>query len=476
MHRAALALVFAVLTVGLLSTGCGGLETPPPPTVTRVPSATPTVEVADQQVATTTPLPQTGAVAPTATPPVLPTATLTSVPTATPFPPPTATSTQALPQAVVREGPLNVRTGPGTSYPGLGQLEAGTTVAITGQNEEGTWWQIDYESGAEGAAWVSAEYIQTSADVEAEAVEAPPVPATSVPAFAGKIVFQETSGGRIFIINANGTGLLQLSQGLDPALSPDGTKVAFTRWTVPAGIYLINVDGTQERLLTEVQQGKSPEWSLDGKAIAFTHRSGGDFDFYWDSEEGIVIKVEDQHWKIGVADVATGEFHDVHSEAHSFSPSWSNDGWWLVYDGEKGLMLTDATGDSTRWQQVSYGFSRDMSPDWSPAPGSDAWGAPIAFMVFHNDHHEIHTILPNGQGQARLTASPMFEAAQNSVAPEWSPDGRWIAFLTDRRGTWEVWVMRADGSEQRPLFRPGVLEGIEFHYEAQSEQVLDWGP
>jgi TolB protein len=360
-------------------------------------------------------------------------------------------------------------------YPTLGQLEAGTVVEIIGQNEEGTWWQIDYESGAGGRAWVSAEYVQTSDEVEFEVLEAPPVPATAVPAFAGKIVFQEVSGGRIFVINANGTGLRQLTEGLDPALSPDGIKVAFTRWTAPAGIYLINVDGTEERLLTEVQQSKSPEWSLDGTKIAFTHRSGGGFDFYWDSEKEIVIKTEDPHWVIGVADVATGEFADVHSETHSFSPSWSNDGWWLVYDGVKGLMLTDATADSMRWRQVSYRV-RDMSPDWSPAPGSDAWGAPIAFMVFHNDHYEIHTILPSGQGQTRLTASPMFEAAQNSVAPEWSPDGRWIGFLTDRRGMWEVWVMRADGSQQQPLFRPGVLEGIEFRYEAQSEQVLDWGP
>lgn len=480
MRRTMRALVSVLIGVSFLSAGCGGLETPPPPTVTRAPSPTPTIEVVGQQIDPTTVATSAApeaTLAPMDLPVVLPTAAATAAPTLTPSPLPAETSTPALPVALVREGPLNVRTGPGSAYARLGQLEEDAVVQIVGRNSESTWWQISFESGAESRAWVSAEFIQTSGPIEAEVAEAPAVPATTSTtsqAFAGKIVFQEVSGGRIFVIGASGTGLQQLGEGLDPALSPDGTVVAFVRWRPPAGIYLINADGTDERLLTEVEQAKSPEWSADGKRIAFSHRSGGGFDYFWDSENRAMIKREDPHWKLGVADVSTGAFFDVHSEDHSFSPSWSNDGWWLVYDGEKGLMLTDATGESTRWQNVTY-LVRDMSPDWSPEPRGDAWAAPIAYMVFHNDHWEVHTILPSGQGGSRLTPSPMFQAPQNSVAPDWSPDGRWIAFLTDRRGAWEIWAMRHDGSQQQPLFAPGILEGIEFHYEAQSEQVLDWG-
>ena len=472
MRYTASSLFFTLLVSSLLSTGCGGLATPLPPTVTRMPTATPTTKAEVQRAAP----PPTPTLQLTATSPPPPTATSIPTPTFTPSPLPTSTPTPVPPQAVVREGPLNVRTGSGTVYPRIGQLKEGTEVEITGRNEESDWWQIAYEAGEEGRGWVAAEYVETSGEIAVEVVEAPSVPPTLVSTFTGKIVFQERSGGRIFIINADGSGLRQLTHGLDPALSPDGTKAAFTRWEDPGGIYLINVDGTDERLLSEVEQPKNPEWSRDGTKIAFTHRSGGGWVYYWDSVKEQLIKQEDPHWKLGVADVVTGKFADVPCDDHSFVPSWSTDGWWLVYDGEQGLMLTDPTGwESGRWQQLSYGV-RDMSPDWSPEPRDPPWAAPIAYMVYHNDHWEIYSILPNGQGRTRLTSSPLFEAPQNSVAPDWSPDGKWIAFLTDRRGKWEIWVMRSDGSRQQPLFPGSVLEGIEFRYEAQSEQVLDWGP
>lgn len=495
MCRMGLSLLLTLLIIGLslLAIGCGGLEAPPVPTVTRIPTATPVAEVEVQRPTPTVPPPTPtsdllagSGEAVTVTPFPQPSATMTPLPTSPPPAVPTgthtlmSTPTSILPQAVVREGPLNVRTGPGTLYPRIGQLAEGTAVEITGRDEEGSWWQITYETGRDEQAWVSANFIQASGDITPEVVEAPPVPPTLTSAFTGKIVFQERSGGRIFIINANGTGLRELTYGLDPALSPDGTKVAFTRWGNPEGIYLINVDGTQERLLTNVKQPKCPEWSRDGTKIAFTHRSGGGWRYFWDSEKQVLVKHEDPYWKIGVADAVTGQFFDLSTDEYSFTPSWSTDGWWLLYDGQKGLMLTDPIRESKRWQQVTYGV-RDMSPDWAPRPvrsgevGDDPWAAPIAYMVFHNDHWEIHTILPSGQGDTRLTPSPMFEAPQNSVAPNWSPDGKWIAFLTDRRGKWEIWIIQPDGSRQQPLFSPGILEGIEFHYEAQSEQVLDWG-
>jgi Tol biopolymer transport system component len=64
--------------------------------------------------------------------------------------------------------------------------------------------------------------------------------------------------------------------------------------------------------------------------------------------------------------------------------------------------------------------------------------------------------------------------AYNNASPAWSPDGSQIAFLTDRTGRWEIWVMKADGSNQQPLFPAETLAGIALQYKGADEQMISW--
>ena len=61
----------------------------------------------------------------------------------------------------------------------------------------------------------------------------------------------------------------------------------------------------------------------------------------------------------------------------------------------------------------------------------------------------IYVVRADGSGLRNLTPKPVGAYA----APAWSPDGRKIAFVSDRDGNSEVYVMNADGSGQRSLTR-----------------------
>lgn len=123
---------------------------------------------------------------PTATATALPpTETPTPEPTATPTetPQPTATPTEtpiAQPQASTTSA-INVRSGPGTAYPVVAQLQPGRPVDILGRNGDGTWWQVLLGSGDEG--WVAASVVNVSGPMDDVAVAAniPPAPVQPTP-------------------------------------------------------------------------------------------------------------------------------------------------------------------------------------------------------------------------------------------------------------------------------------------------------
>jgi uncharacterized protein YraI len=107
------------------------------------------------------------------------TATATTQPGETPKP---TLPTQAALQAVTL---VNVRTGPGTEYPAIGQLKAGDTALVTGRSADGAWWQIVFPPNTSGLGWLSAAYVQANQQAASVPIVAgPPLPPTntSVPA------------------------------------------------------------------------------------------------------------------------------------------------------------------------------------------------------------------------------------------------------------------------------------------------------
>ena len=109
----------------------------------------------------------------------------------------------------------------------------------------------------------------------------------------------EPSNSEIFVANADGTGMQNLTNatGYDDdgaAWSPDGTKIAFTRFIGSAGeIFVMNADGSGlVNLTNDPSSDMDPTWSPDGTKIAFTTNRGptGDNEIFVMNADGTSLQ------------------------------------------------------------------------------------------------------------------------------------------------------------------------------------------
>jgi uncharacterized protein YraI len=403
------------------------------------------------------------------------------------------------PTLTVSANALNVRQGPGINYPVIDVLHLGDQQAVTGRNADSSWYQVAMTGKPNSQGWVSAAFVQLNGDSASVPVAAAPQPpVASAPAAASassrsagnKIVFQTSSGGPIYVVNPNGSGLRYLTHGIDPAISPDGQQVAFTRWDgtglgVTGSVWVINLDGSGERqVVGGLNQPKAPSWSPDGKQVVINEQHGGRVVI--DPKKDCLVAPNgrivfcrpiDPNWGLTTINMDTGTFQDQVHDAKSFGPSWSPTQPDLVISqGQRGLVQVDLQKGTQ--SQITNDPS-DRAPLFSPD------GTQIVESYWQNDHWEIHKMNADGSGAVRLTETPVTVLVDqqlagqtphswDNAAPVWSPDGSQIAFLTNRNGGWEVWIMNADGSNQHPLFPNGMPGGLSVDYQGQSERVMSW--
>jgi Tol biopolymer transport system component len=259
----------------------------------------------------------------------------------------------------------------------------------------------------------------------------PAATADALQTATGKIAFSSDRSGtwRIYVANADGSGLRSVTKGEAPAWSADGRKIAFHR---AGGLYVIDASGTNERSLGA---GWNPTWSPDGRKLAFHTGVGLGGGLYVMSADGSNRRLLVSH------EFASPGWGDYAVQ----SPAWSPDGRTIAfvranYDEGFGLYTTSADGSGSP-RPLPNGWAQDR-PAWSPD------GSRVAFETVDYGGDQVGSLaFPSGSDfRAHVT-----NATGYAGDPAWSPDGRSIAFTrsSPRGAPTRIFVVRADGSVRR---------------------------
>ena len=223
-------------------------------------------------------------------------------------------------------------------------------------------------------------------------------------------------------------------------------------------IYVMDLDGKNQRRLTNHPKNDwSPSWSPDGKRIVFISNRDGHVHVHgWPTYE------------IYVMDADGGNQQNLTNDPNDDrNPSWSPDGKRIVFSSERdGRVMDGVPTDEIYVMDADGGnpqnLTNDLNEDWDPSWSPD--GKRIAFSSTRDGHFigdvgitsDIYVMDADGGNQQRLT-----ENRKNDWDPSWSPDGKRIAFSSDRKGdlqNFEIYVMDADGGNQRRLTENRVYD------------------
>jgi Tol biopolymer transport system component len=353
---------------------------------------------------------------------------------------------------------------------------------------DGSW--IVYDGNQSGNADI---YLQSVSGTNAINLTKDSAADDTQPAFSPDgehIAFRsERDGGGIFVMGRTGESVRRITDtGYNPVWSPDGTKILYAtdRSNVLARSYVselwtvVVLTGEKRRIFAG--DAVQPSWSPHGQRIAFwqifsEHQIGQrdistipadggtpvpvtsdpaiDWNPVWSPDGGHLYFSSDRGgpmnlWRVAIDEktgAPSGPFEPSTVPSSSAAHiSVSADGHSIAYtslansQAIQRVALDLATGAARGAPVTIVGGSR---PYTAPAPSPD--GRWLAFYSLA-PQLDIFVSAADGTGVRQLTND-----RANDRNPTWSPDGKQIAFMSNRDGTNQIWSIRPDGSGVRRL-------------------------
>jgi Tol biopolymer transport system component len=269
-----------------------------------------------------------------------------------------------------------------------------------------------------------------------------------------------------------------------PFVSPDGRWIAFCadRGGPVSQIYVIGADGSGEMRLTGSSEDKhTPDWSTDSKTVRYGSERGDTTALCAVPAMGgpsrvlmalraktIALSSDGRRaaWTVGEwtrnrivvgAVDGTGARAITDSSAGYFNIAWSPDARQLAVtriDTTHDLQVWVMDADGSHSRALTHFPKSDGRPQW-PAWSPDGKKVAIQSGSYNREHPELSDayiwVIDVASGNpTRLTTH---EKPRLDETPSWFPDGKRLAFQSDRTGRMEIWVMNADGTHQRQVTR-----------------------
>lgn len=274
----------------------------------------------------------------------------------------------------------------------------------------------------------------------------------------------------IFFLSQNGsahriTQPAPLNNDWGPAFSPDGQSLAFIRTQetgLPENILVMPAGGGESRTVVTFYNGilGSPAWTSDGQSILFASGGGllrapvfGGDQITRIEEAGSAVRHPATARKAyalayqGVSEAySVWELNpnDANPTPHGLivSESGRNEGAQISPDGKKVAFMSSRSGTMELWISDRDGSNPYQvtamnsigTPRWSPN------GRSIAFDVGWRDRGAIFVVdVPGGLPR------PLAQGSSDNLVPNWSRDGKWVYFASNRTGMWQVWKAAPQG-------------------------------